>query len=221
MNLFDFINIGCTIVTVVFTIYNIHYTKRKDIGDFISEYESMFLSVSEFQEVDKKLEKCNHYYKEYMKNEISEESFIEKCRKVFNLENPIAVDDIRNPSNIINQNATNPDEEVVKNYIAIKHYMQWMESLVASFVLKGLAYIPNFEQINATFGYRFFLAVNNPVIQENLLFLEPEFFDNCIENYEYWFKYKRGRFETIPLADFSLDNRRYLYDLYLGEITKV
>ena len=60
------------------------------------------------------------------------------------------------------------------------------------------------EAIDDAFGYRYFIAMNNPVVQKYELLEEAEYYCGCIRLYEKWYWYRKKYEKEIPLEKFSL-----------------
>lgn len=57
------------------------------------------------------------------------------------------------------------------------------------------------EDIDDLFGFRFFVAMNNPVLQQNELLKEWQFYKGCFKLY---YKWKDYRGSSIPMEHFDL-----------------
>lgn len=62
-------------------------------------------------------------------------------------------------------------------------------------------------------AYRFFLAMNNPELQEDQLFRYPDYFRGCFKLYERWKEYRIKNGYPILQAQTALDKWPF-YDLY-------
>jgi hypothetical protein len=58
--------------------------------------------------------------------------------------------------------------------------------------------------IDDLFAYRFFIAVNNPVVQEYELIPYADFYKGCYELSEVWTKQWRNEGKRIPLDQYTL-----------------
>ena len=54
-------------------------------------------------------------------------------------------------------------------------------------------------------AYRFFLALNNPCLQQEQIFEFPDYYRGCIKLYKLWKKYRDKNGLPVLLEDFSLD----------------
>ena len=95
-------------------------------------------------------------------------------------------------------NGTQFDYE--ENTGIIVRYMQWVESIGAIINLGATS----IESIDQVLGYRFFIATNNKIIQENELI--PYRFDymGTFELYEKWYNYRKAHNLPIPMEENSL-----------------
>lgn len=80
-------------------------------------------------------------------------------------------------------------------------YLVYLESL-ASLVRSKLVRL---EVVDDLFGYRYFIAVNNPVVQEEELQPYAEYYRGCFSVYKLWHQYRKDRGITVPLEDSALD----------------
>jgi hypothetical protein len=54
-------------------------------------------------------------------------------------------------------------------------------------------------------AYRFFIAVNNPELQEKELFKFPEYYKGCFKLYKEWSQYRNKHDLKIPMEDTALN----------------
>lgn len=81
------------------------------------------------------------------------------------------------------------DRQKIVNYLV---YLEGIASLVNSGVL-------HLNIITDLMAYRYFIAVNNPIIQENELLKYPEYYKGCIGIYEKWAKELKKKKVNIPI----------------------
>lgn len=84
---------------------------------------------------------------------------------------------------------------------AIINYLVYLEAL-AALINKGVL---NYIIIDNLFSYRFFLALNNPVIQEIELIGDAEFYRGCYVLHKNWTKYKIKKNIEIIMENTSLE----------------
>lgn len=82
----------------------------------------------------------------------------------------------------------------------IVRYMQWVES-IGAIIDSGAVSI---ESIDRVLGYRFFIAINNKIIQENELLPYRYFYMGTFELYEKWYAYRKKHHLPIPMEENSL-----------------
>ena len=82
----------------------------------------------------------------------------------------------------------NPERQRLVNYLV------HLEG-IAALVKNGIVHI---NMIDDLMSYRYFLAMNNPVIQELELLAYPEYYKGCIDIYEEWTEHMIGEEGTIP-----------------------
>lgn len=93
-------------------------------------------------------------------------------------------------------------------------------------------HIASIEDLDDLFGYRFFLFVNNPYIQEKYILPTSSSYVQVFELYQVWIKYrkkensgKNGWQRHVPsgqymLPESYLDDKLYLYDYGLSDYNK-
>lgn len=80
------------------------------------------------------------------------------------------------------------------------NYLVYMESL-AAIVQRGVMHLGVIDDL---FAYRFFIAVNNPVVQKNELLPYANYYQGCFRLAEMWTKEWKNAGRAIPLSQFSL-----------------
>lgn len=80
------------------------------------------------------------------------------------------------------------------------NYLVYLEAL-AALVERNVIHI---DVIDNLFAYRFFLAVNNPVVQETELIPYKDYYQGIYWLSKEWTKRKNKRNESIPLKEFNL-----------------
>lgn len=94
----------------------------------------------------------------------------------------------------INQSRTSDDCQKLINYLV---YLEALAALVDRQVI-------HLDVIDDLFSYRFFLAVNNPVVQQGELFPYADFYQGIFKLSERWTKNHHDRSIPIPMEQFSL-----------------
>lgn len=80
-------------------------------------------------------------------------------------------------------------------------YLVYLESLAPLIRSK----LVRLEMVDDLFGYRYFIAVNNPVVQEKELFPDAEYYRGCFSVYQMWSKYRSDLGIIVPLEGTALD----------------
>ena len=80
------------------------------------------------------------------------------------------------------------------------NYLVYMESL-AAIIQRDVLHLDVIEDL---FAYRFFIAVNNPVVQKNELLPCADYYRGCFKLSEMWSKKWNREGRPIPLGQFSL-----------------
>lgn len=83
------------------------------------------------------------------------------------------------------------------------NYLVYLESL-AALVDRGVIHL---SVIDDLFSYRFFIAVNNPVVQENELYPYKDFYRGVYRLSNLWTEDHEKRRITIPMASFKLEDK--------------
>lgn len=87
-----------------------------------------------------------------------------------------------------------------ENTAVIVRYMQWVES-IGNIIDSGAISLKAIDQV---LGYRFFIIVNNKIIQENELIPYRFYYMGTFELYERWYKYKKDHGLPVPMEENSL-----------------
>lgn len=91
------------------------------------------------------------------------------------------------------------DREKVE-YQKLINYLVHMEGL-AAIVQRDVLHL---DVIDDLFAYRFFIAVNNPVVQELELLPYAKFYQGCYKLSEMWTKKWRAENRVVPLDQYAL-----------------
>lgn len=83
----------------------------------------------------------------------------------------------------------------------IINYLVYNEAL-AAMIFRGVLSIGNIDDL---FMYRFFLVVNNPIIQKEELCPEALYYKGCFKLYKKWSAYRKKNGLPILLEESSLD----------------
>jgi len=82
----------------------------------------------------------------------------------------------------------------------IVRYMQWVES-IGAIIDSGVVSLKAIDQV---LGYRFFIIVNNKIIQENEIIPYRYYYLGTFELYEKWYNYKKKHGLPVPMEENSL-----------------
>lgn len=97
----------------------------------------------------------------------------------------------------------------------VARYLQWLES-IASLIERGVI---DFYMMDNVLAYRFFIFVNNPIIQEKELIPYYKYERGIFYLYEKWHKYEEMREISIPLTETAL-HKHEKYDEIIQEVMK-
>ena len=67
------------------------------------------------------------------------------------------------------------------------------------------------SEINSFFGFRFFIVVNNPYVQDILLIKDSIYFKNIYRLHNKLIKYRRSKSLKVIYNDYSLEKRDQNY----------
>ena len=81
------------------------------------------------------------------------------------------------------------------------NYLVYNEALAALVFRKVLS----LEVIDDLFSYRFFLAMNNPVLQREEIIPEAEYYKGSIKLFKKWIAYKKRNGLSVVLEEHRLD----------------
>lgn len=165
---------------------------------------------------------------EIEKKEIEQASFILEYNRSF-IENTDMACVERYLENYINdvgqgrfelENKNRNDRQKLINYLV---YLEGLSSCILGGVL-------DLESVDNLFAYRYFLAMNNPIVQKIELLPFGDYYRGCFKLYDLWYKYRKLKWSTIPdygipLRYFSLNKctgyERYIDDpIYVEKITR-
>lgn len=90
------------------------------------------------------------------------------------------------------------NEENRQRFINYLVYLEGLAPLIFRNILK-------LEHIDDLMAYRFFLATNNPVLQNDQLFRYAEYYRGCFKLYTVWKSYRTKRGHVTPLSQYALD----------------
>lgn len=106
----------------------------------------------------------------------------------------------------------NIDRQKLVNYLV---YLEGLASIINHNVIQ-------IDQINSLFGYRFFVAINNPVVQMTELYPYADYYQGIIKIYNSWLDYCKindvnennadKELMRIPLYDYKLMPNRFIND---------
>ena len=201
-----------SIISLLVSIVTLYYLRRTFKADqrtkryeFIEDYNFHFLTSDEFTAVERKLEVCYQEYENQLKQgNLDAASFRKFCYKQFGVEeSKIPKDPVLAESNeYLYDKSGNVSEE----HQQIINYLVFLESFVPLLDHKQIHY----DEVDDLFGYRYFIAVNNPVLQETELIPEGAYYRTCHRVYVKWREHRQKRGLPIPLEEFDLEINREL-----------
>ena len=96
------------------------------------------------------------------------------------------------------------------NRQAFINYLVYNEALAALVFRKVLT----LDVIDDLFSYRFFLAMNNPVLQKEEIIPEAEYYKGSIKLYKKWIAYKKKNRLPVVLEEYRLDRKWADFDRF-------
>lgn len=167
---------------VAWTLY-----KEKKIKkiDFVSTYNFNFLTSEEFIGVEQLLEAYYQHYKESDK--------------------PDSTYDVKFKADLFG--TSKKTHIITKKHQKVINYLVYLESFTPLIQKEHV----KLQDIDNLFGYRYFIAMNNPVVQENELLPESSYYQNCLSVYRQWKKYRRDRHLPIPLDEYDLEKSALIF----------
>ena len=168
--------------------------------EYIEDYNFNFLTNPEFIRVERLLETCNQ---EYLRletkgwTETEEQQFMAFCDSVFHTKEYRYTDEPGGEKSRVDESSC-----IRKEYQEIINYLVYLESFVPLIIHGQL----KLEEVDDLFGYRYFIAMNNPVLQMNELCRERPYYRGCFEAYEIWKSHRRKdpRGYIIPMEHYDL-----------------
>lgn len=179
---------------------NIQTDKEIKRFEYIAEYNHNFLTNPEFINVERKLETCNQIYQNINQNGESgwtddeKSCFMKACDEIFHTKDYMFSDDEKDLHSRIGK-----DHCISREYQEIINYLVYLESFVPLLIHKQI----KISEIDDLFGYRYFIAMNNPVLQQNELFKEYTYYRGCWKIYDEWINARNG---NIPMKQFQVED---------------
>ena len=143
-------------------------------------------------------------------NRIHEAEFILKYNQIF-MENTSLQDVEGKLGDRYMEREKLTEETVNENLQGFVNYLVYLEGLAPLILNKVI----DLSHIDDLFAYRYFIAMNNPIIQEISLKSFPEYYRGCYKIYRIWRDYRIKEFcdkkgekytKLIPLCDSELDS---------------
>jgi len=135
-------------------------------------------------------------------SEIAESQFIMQYNQQF-VENP-ELTKVEEELELVYLGKKRADDlDIESNRQAYVNYLVYLEGLTPLISNKVLA----LESIDSLFGYRYFIAVNNPALQDIELVPYASFYRGCYRVYQDWARYRLSLGLEIPMFAYSLGDR--------------
>ena len=228
----DFLGLVFVAITLLFTKKSIDFAKKSvdaekkaELADCIAEYNFNFLESKELGKVERILESCYARYRELKKEaeikhaQIDTENLENEFLKIFEEARIITMvkDETgtekydrskeKKQPDCLSQEHQSEDKKhsdcLSQEYQSIVNYLVYLEGFSALINQE----IVDIKDVDDLFGYRFFIAMNNPVIQEFELRAYKPYYRGCYSAYKKWSKYRNDNKIAIPFENlFSLEN---------------
>lgn len=189
------IEITIGLVGFLGVILSLRADRKVKVAEFIAQYNLIFLTTPEFTNVERKLEGCYDAYCRYFKNnkcsKQEKHNFESKCDKIFGTNN------LEFENSTVHKKYTD-DGAITEEYQSIVNYLVYLESFATLITQKRV----RIKDIDDLFGYRFFIAVNNPVIQQNELSDDNiKYYRGIVKAYKIWTKHYKHHRKNIFIKD--------------------
>jgi len=184
-NIIDILILAVELIGAVLVIITLREDKKVKQAEFIMNYNFHFISSKPLVEMERKLENCYQIYNDYTKRQEKYSEIQNEMVKEIDL-----------------KRVTENKERVTSEYQELINYLVYLESLAPLILTKQI----DLKDIDDTFGYRYFIAMNNPVVQEYELLQEADYYCGCIKVYETWYKFRKKNGKSIPMEAFALSN---------------
>ena len=155
-------------------------------SNFVMNLNKHFIDSKDMTEVEHELEL---YYNQYLTCYYKDEKTKEER---------LSIDALKRVSLGLSQSRTSEDCQKLINYLA---YLESIAIMVKNRVLR-------LDAIDDLFSYRFFIAVNNPVVQEGELLPYAEFYEGTYWLSQQWIEQHNENKTPIPMAEFCLTDKR-------------
>ncbi len=156
-------------------------TERLNESNYIKDLNNQFITNKDMTHIEHELEL---YFNQYQDNTSDEK--------------PALTDEEISKLHLgLNVSRTSPECQSIINYLV---YLESLAAIVANRVV-------HLEVITDLFAYRFFLAVNNPVIQECELLPYSEYYQGVFNLSETWSRQLKKKGSTIPMVQFCLSRQ--------------
>lgn len=154
---------------------------------------------------------------ELEKKEIQQASFILEYNRSFieNADMAYVERYLENYINDVGQGKFDLENKNRNDRQKLINYLVYLEGLSSCILGGGL----DLDSVDNLFAYRYFLAMNNPVVQQIELLPFGDYYRGCFKLYDLWYRYREIKWSTIPdygipLQCFSL-NRCSGYERYI------
>lgn len=138
-------------------------------------------------------------------NDIEEARFLLQVNSFFLQDKNMSYVQDRIEKRIFYHPEKNYKEELIteENIQLFINYLVYLEGLVP-LLLRGILRL---DSIDDLMGYRYFLIVNNPEVQEKCLYIYPEYYRGCLKIYRTWRDYQIKVGKTILQEKTQLDRQ--------------
>lgn len=197
-------------IGLLFVVITLRKDKKIKQAEFIADYNFNFISSESLIEMERKLENCYQIYQIEVSKALGEKGihkagscfgdswFKKPCYNQLGLDYNSIVKRMKKMIGL--KPVDNSPEPVKEDYQKLINYLVYLESF-APLVLTRQVYL---KDIDDTFGYRYFIAMNNPLVQKYELLAESDYYRGCIRLYKKWYRYRKLRGLPIPMEWFAL-----------------
>ena len=174
-----------TLIAAVVLWLQMKRGERLNESNFIMNLNNQFVSNKDMTHVEHELEQCYNQYETLLKED-----------------GDVSRDDLRRLRLGLSQSRTSEDCQKLINYLV---YLEALSALVHRKII-------HLDVIDNLFSYRFFIAVNNPIVQQDELFPYADYYQGIFNLSKLWTEDHNKRGISIPMDQYNLCKQ---YEEYL------
>lgn len=189
------LTLAVEVIGVVLVVVTLRKDKKIKQAEFIMNYNFHFISSEPLIEMERKFENCYQIYRQeafdYKNSPVDMQLKVHK-KLLHKMKRIVGFAPVSNKLPV----------PVTRKYQKLINYLVYLESFAPLVLTEQVA----LEDIDDTFGYRYFIAMNNPIVQTYELLPEADYYCGCLKLYQKWFDYRKQNGKTIPMEWYSLSH---------------